>query len=147
MGDDNLETYRVEVGHAHNVKPSNLVGAIANETGLDSKFIGRIEIYDDHSTVDLPKGLPKDLLAILKRTRVAGQPLAISRAGEGAPPAKSPYKKSRPFDAPRTEAAPRAFKPRAAGDKPFKPRPAADKPFKPKAAKTGYPKRKVGEAK
>ena len=55
MGDDNLETYRVEVGHAHNVKPSNLVGAIANEAGIDSKFIGRIEIYDDHSTVDLPK--------------------------------------------------------------------------------------------
>ena len=146
MGDDNLETYRVEVGHAHNVKPSNLVGAIANETGLDSKFIGRIEIYDDHSTVDLPKGLPKDLLAILKRTRVAGQPLAITRAGEGAPPAKGAYKKSRPFDAPRNEGAPRQFKPRAAGDKPFKPRPAADKPFKPKV-KTGYPKRKTGEAK
>ncbi|MGE0811251.1 MAG: DEAD/DEAH box helicase [Immundisolibacter sp.] len=146
MGDDNLETYRVEVGHAHNVKPSNLVGAIANETGLDSKFIGRIEIYDDHSTVDLPKGLPKDLLAILKRTRVAGQPLAITRAGEGAPPAKGAYKKSRPFDAPRTEGAPRPFKPRAAGDQPFKPRPAADKPFKPKV-KTGYPKRKASEAK
>ena len=146
MGDDNLETYRVEVGHAHNVKPSNLVGAIANETGLDSKFIGRIEIYDDHSTVDLPKGLPKDLLAILKRTRVAGQPLAISRAGEGAAPAKGAYKKSRPFEGARTEGAPRPFKPRAAGDKPFKPRPAGDKLLKPKA-KTGYPKRKAGEAK
>ena len=72
---------------------------------------------------------------------VAGEGVA-----EAAPPAKGPYKKSRPFDAPRTEGAPRPFKPRAAGDKPFKPRPAGDKPFKPKV-KTGYPKRKTGEAK
>ena len=146
MGDENLETYRVEVGHAHNVKPSNLVGAIANETGLDSKFIGRIEIYDDHSTVDLPKGLPNDLLDILKRTRVAGQPLAIRRAGDDAAPARGPYTKARPYQEPRPDAAPRPYKPRAAGDKPFKPRPAGDKPYAPKA-KTGYPKRKPSEAK
>jgi len=131
--DEHLESYRVEVGRSHGVKPSNLVGAIANEIGLDSKFIGRIEIYDHHSTVDLPQGLPKDLMAILKRTRVAGQPLAISRVADGAPIA-NPYQSPRPFRGPAPEGAPR----------PFKPRPAGDKPFKPKA-KTGYPKRKPVE--
>ena len=131
--DEHLESYRVEVGSSHGVKPSNLVGAIANEIGLDSKFIGRIEIYDHHSTVDLPQGLPKDLMAILKRTRVAGQPLAISRVADGAPIA-NPYKSPRPFRGPAPEGAPR----------PFKPRPAGDKAFKPKA-KTGYPKRKPGD--
>jgi len=124
----------VEVGRSHGVKPSNLVGAIANEIGLDSKFIGRIEIYDHHSTVDLPQGLPKDLMAILKRTRVAGQPLAISRVADGAPIA-NPYQSPRPFRGPAAEGAPR----------PFKPRPAGDKPFKPKA-KAGYPKRKPGDS-
>ncbi|WP_448507956.1 DEAD/DEAH box helicase [Immundisolibacter sp.] len=131
--DEHLESYRVEVGSSHGVKPSNLVGAIANETGLDSKFIGRIEIYDHHSTVDLPQGMPKDLMAILKRTRVAGQPLAISRVADGAPIA-NPYKSPRPF----RKAAPAQGAPR-----PFKPRPAGDKTFKPKAG-TGYPKRKPG---
>ncbi|WP_083215009.1 DEAD/DEAH box helicase [Immundisolibacter cernigliae] len=131
--DEHLESYRVEVGSSHGVKPSNLVGAIANEIGLDSKFIGRIEIYDHHSTVDLPQGLPKDLMAILKRTRVAGQPLAISRVADGAPIA-NPYQRPRPFRGPAPEGAPR----------PFKPRPAGDKTFKPKA-KTGYPKRKPGD--
>ncbi len=53
-----MDTFRIEVGHAHGVKPGNIVGAIANEAGIDSKYIGRIEIYDDYSTLDLPDNLP-----------------------------------------------------------------------------------------
>lgn len=76
------DSYRVEVGHNHQVKPGNIVGAIANEAGLDAKFIGRIDIYDDYSLVDLPKGMPKEVLKLLKKTWVAGQQLQMSRAGE-----------------------------------------------------------------
>ena len=49
-----MGTFRIEVGHAHGVKPGNIVGAIANEAGLDAKHMGRIEIFDDYSIVDLP---------------------------------------------------------------------------------------------
>src|SRR5690606_3224117 len=52
-----METCRLAVGHAHGVKPGNIVGAIAGETGLDAREIGRIDIHDDHSTVDLPLGM------------------------------------------------------------------------------------------
>jgi len=76
------ETFRLEVGHVHGVKPGNIVGAIANEAELDSRHIGRIDIRDDHSFVDLPEGMPPALLQYLKKVRVAGQPLRISRAGE-----------------------------------------------------------------
>ena len=57
-----METYRIEVGYEHGVKPGNIVGAIANEAGLDSKHMGRIEIFDDYTLVDLPEGMPKDVL-------------------------------------------------------------------------------------
>ncbi|MDQ8187519.1 DEAD/DEAH box helicase [Pelagicoccus sp. SDUM812002] len=77
-----IERYRVEVGHNHQVKPGNIVGAIANEAGLEAKFIGRIEIYDDHSTVDLPKGMPKEVLKMLKKAWVSGQQLQMSRVVE-----------------------------------------------------------------
>ncbi len=77
-----MRTFRVEVGHAHGVKPGNIVGAIANEAGLDSKYIGRIEIFDDYSVLDLPDSMPKELLAHLKTVWVAGQQLRISYAGE-----------------------------------------------------------------
>lgn len=77
-----IERYRVEVGHNHQVKPGNIVGAIANEAGLEAKFIGRIEIYDDYSTVDLPKGMPKEVLKLLKKAWVSGQQLQMSRVIE-----------------------------------------------------------------
>jgi ATP-dependent RNA helicase DeaD len=59
------------------VKPGQIVGAIANEAGLDSQHIGRIDIFEDYTLIDLPKGMPKDVFQDLKRTRVAGQALKI----------------------------------------------------------------------
>ncbi|HEY6598847.1 MAG TPA: DEAD/DEAH box helicase [Pseudomonadales bacterium] len=75
------ELFRVEVGRSHGVQPKNLVGAIANEAGVASANIGRIEIYDDHSTIELPEGMPKDIFMLLKKVWVSGRQLSISRAG------------------------------------------------------------------
>jgi ATP-dependent RNA helicase DeaD len=76
--DDGMDRYRIEVGHDHEVKPGNIVGAIANEADIESKYIGRICIYDAHSTVDLPENMPKELLYTLKNVWVSGQQLKIS---------------------------------------------------------------------
>ena len=112
--DEGMQTFRIEVGHAHGVKPGNIVGAIANEASLDSKYIGRIEIYDDYSTLDLPDSIPNDLLDHLKKVWVAGQQLNISRDGETPatkPAAKSDFKKSS-FDKPeRAERSERTERP------------------------------------
>jgi len=94
-----METFRIEVGHAHGVKPNNIVGAIANEAGLDSKHIGRIDIRDEHSLIDLPEGMPAELLAHLKKVWVAGQRLRISRdaGGDGTyAPKRAPHAKDKP---------------------------------------------------
>ncbi len=77
-----METFRIEVGHAHQVKPANIVGAIANETGLESRFIGKIEIFEEHSTVDLLTGMPPAMFQMLKQVKISGRPLNISRTGE-----------------------------------------------------------------
>ena len=76
-----MDRFRIEVGHQHKVKPGNIVGAIANEADIDSKYIGRIDIFDAYSLVDLPEGMPKELLRELKAVRVAGQRLNISLLG------------------------------------------------------------------
>src|SRR3546814_7793868 len=55
-----METFRIEVGHVHGVQPGNIVGAIANEADLESRYIGRIDIRDDYSLVDLPEGMPRE---------------------------------------------------------------------------------------
>jgi ATP-dependent RNA helicase DeaD len=82
--DIEMELFRIEVGHIHGVKPGNIVGAIANETGIDGDHIARIKIENDYSTVELPAGMPKELLQELKKIRVAGQPLNISRMADSA---------------------------------------------------------------
>ncbi len=76
--EEGMERFRIEVGHNHDVKPNNIVGAIANEAGLDSQHIGRINIYDDFSVIDLPEGMPKDVFSDLKKVWVAGKQLHIS---------------------------------------------------------------------
>ena len=77
-----MERFRIEVGHRHKVKPGNIVGAIAGEVDMDSKYIGRIEIFDDYSLVDLPDGMPKELFHLLKKVWVSGQQLKISRTDD-----------------------------------------------------------------
>jgi len=74
-----MERFRIQVGHEHGVTPREIVGAIANEGGIEGRYIGRIQIYDDHTTIDLPKGMPDDVFQILSRTRVCSQSLAIQR--------------------------------------------------------------------
>ncbi len=78
---EDMASYRIEVGNNHDVKPGNIVGAIANEAGLDSNNIGHIKIYDDYSLVDLPNGMPKDVFNDLKKVWVSGQQLQISKQG------------------------------------------------------------------
>ncbi len=73
-----MQSYRVEVGSSHGVKAGNILGAIANESGLDGQYIGKIAIRDDFSLVDLPEGMPPEILHDLKRVMVAGRPLLIT---------------------------------------------------------------------
>ena len=83
-----FQTFRIEVGRAHGVQPGNIVGAIANEAGLDSKYIGRVDIHDDHSLVDLPDGMPPEIFKHLKKVWVSGQQLRITRGGDAPDPGK-----------------------------------------------------------
>jgi ATP-dependent RNA helicase DeaD len=77
-----MERFRVEVGKAHGVRPGNLVGAIANEAGLESANIGQIAIFDEYSTVDLPAGMPREVFKVLGRAWVVGRQLRISKLSE-----------------------------------------------------------------
>ncbi|MDR2189572.1 MAG: DEAD/DEAH box helicase [Azonexus sp.] len=74
--------YRIDVGRDHGVQVKDIVGAIANEAGIESRFIGRIGLYDESSTVELPAGMPAAAANALRRTRIRGVPINI-RPDEG----------------------------------------------------------------
>lgn len=75
--DAGMKRYRIEVGKQHDVKPGNIVGAIANEIDISSRKIGRIEFYPQFSTVDLPNNLTPKQLNHLKGVWVSGRQLDI----------------------------------------------------------------------
>jgi len=105
-----MERYRIEVGLEHGVQPKNIVGAIANEAGVDSQYIGPIQLFDTYSLVDLPEGMPKGIYKHLRKVWVCGRQLRISRfSAEGEPvslrSAKSPSK--RPEENPASKRSPK----------------------------------------
>jgi ATP-dependent RNA helicase DeaD len=77
--EDHMDRFRVEVGWRDRIKPGNIVGAIANESGLNGRSIGRIQIFDTHSLVDLPKGMPEEVFQNLKQLKVLNRELQITR--------------------------------------------------------------------
>jgi ATP-dependent RNA helicase DeaD len=91
--DRDMERFRIEVGNEHDVKVNNIVGAIANEAGVDSQYIKNVTIYDDHSIVDLPIGMPREIFRELKKVWVVNQQLNITRLGEKNEEPKKPKKK------------------------------------------------------
>ncbi len=77
-----MRRYRVAVGRKDNIKPGNVLGAIANEAEISSEFIGAIQIFQDFTTVDLPDEMPKETLQILKNTRVFDKKLNIEELND-----------------------------------------------------------------
>ena len=104
--DKGMVRYRIEVGHSHGVKPGNIVGAIANEAEIDAEYIGRIEIYDDHATVDMPDGMPKEVFNHLKGVWVSGQRLQISKPGDDTPSRRPASPRTKPSGKTRSKKRP-----------------------------------------
>ncbi|HIW95153.1 MAG TPA: DEAD/DEAH box helicase [Candidatus Corynebacterium gallistercoris] len=92
-----MAVYRLSVGHRQRVRPGAIVGALANEGGLNSKDFGRIKIFSEHSLVELPADLPKDVFQALDQTRVSGQLINIE-PDPGAPEGRPASHKRRDRD-------------------------------------------------
>lgn len=108
--DIKMVRYRLAVGRRDSVKPGQIVGAIANEANIESKYIGEISIYESFSTVDLPDGMPKATMQVLARARVCGRSLDLRVYTQEPPPrhhrehSERPERSSRPE---RSERVPR----------------------------------------
>ena len=93
-----MHTYRIDIGGADAVTKSGIVEAIASGAGLQAKLIGRIQLLDGHSNIDLPEGMPEDVLNRLKTVQIDGKPLnmryvGLSDAGENRPKDETERKK------------------------------------------------------
>ncbi|MEX6253273.1 DEAD/DEAH family ATP-dependent RNA helicase [Providencia hangzhouensis] len=80
-----MEMYRIEVGRDDGVEVRHIVGAIANEADISSRYIGNIKLFGTHSTIELPKGMPSEVLTHLSRARVLNKPMQMQLIGDAQP--------------------------------------------------------------
>lgn len=102
-----FDTYRIQVGREHGARPQDIVGAIANEAEMDSRYIGQIQLFDTHSLVELPKGMPAGVVKILQRARVRQMQMDLTLANNEVISRK-----------PRGDRAERGERPARAGERP-----------------------------
>ncbi|EMM5576926.1 DEAD/DEAH family ATP-dependent RNA helicase [Enterobacter hormaechei] len=80
-----MELYRIEVGRDDGVEVRHIVGAIANEGDISSRYIGNIKLFGSHSTIELPKGMPGEVLQHFTRTRILNKPMNMQLLGDAQP--------------------------------------------------------------
>jgi len=80
-----MELYRIEVGRDDGVEVRHIVGAIANEGDISSRYIGNIKLFGSHSTIELPKGMPGEVLQHFTRPRILNKPMNMQLLGDAQP--------------------------------------------------------------
>lgn len=127
--DSGMGFYKISVGYQHQVRPGDIVGALVNEADIEKSSIGRIQLFDDFSVVQMPVGMPDNLLSHLKQIKIRGQGISIAPIDERDVPEQPKRKPRGDFK----ERSPRGeYKPR--GERaPGKPRGE----FKPRGERSG----------
>ena len=74
-----MATLWIGAGRKAKMRPADLVGAIANEVGIDASSIGAIQIADAFSTVEVPEEIAEDIIRALKATKIKGMKVPVRR--------------------------------------------------------------------
>lgn len=72
----------INIGKNKKIGPKDIVGAIAGETGINSKFIGAIDVFDEYCFVDISSSMADDVISIMNNNTIRGNKISIERAKE-----------------------------------------------------------------
>jgi ATP-dependent RNA helicase DeaD len=78
--DENMARLFITIGKKDKVKPNDIVGAVAGETGIPGRVIGHIDIYEEFTFVDVPKDYVKEIITGMKNKKIKGKKINIERA-------------------------------------------------------------------
>jgi DbpA RNA binding domain len=81
--------YRLDVGSQHHVVKEQIQAVLIEESGVDKKRIGRIDIRQTYTLVELPDGMPADIFQLLSEATIGERKLAIKRVKSNRRPARN----------------------------------------------------------
>jgi ATP-dependent RNA helicase DeaD len=70
----------VNLGKNQRVRPGDILGAIAGETGMPGKLIGSIDMYDKYTFVEVPREYASDVIQVMKTAKIKGKSINIEPA-------------------------------------------------------------------
>lgn len=91
-----MDLYRIELGREDGVEVRHIVGAIANEGDISSRYIGHIKLHDTYSTIELPQGMPNHIVQhFAQKARVLNKQMQMSLLGPAGGVNSQPFEERR----------------------------------------------------
>lgn len=80
--DNGMARLFLNVGRDQNIKPGDVLGAIAGESGISGRMIGSIDMYDKYTFVEVPEDCAGEVLECMKRVKIRGKNVRMELANE-----------------------------------------------------------------
>jgi len=72
----------VNIGKKQNVKPGDVLGAIAGESGMPGRLVGAIDMFDKYTFVEVPREYGKEVLDAMKNAKIKGKSVNVEPANQ-----------------------------------------------------------------
>lgn len=72
----------INLGKKNKVRPGDILGAIAGETGMPGKLVGVIDMYDKYTFVEVPREYAADVIQVMKTAKIKGKNINIEPANK-----------------------------------------------------------------
>ena len=70
----------INIGKKQKVRPGDILGAVAGESGIPGKLVGTIDMYDKYTFVEVPREIAADVLRAMKNTKIKGKTINVEPA-------------------------------------------------------------------
>ncbi len=70
----------INIGKRHKIRPGDILGAIAGETGMPGELVGAIDIHDKYTFVEVPKEHAEKVLKVMNSNKIKGKSINIEPA-------------------------------------------------------------------
>lgn len=72
----------INIGRKQNVKPGDILGAIAGESGMPGGLIGAIDVFDKYTFVEVPREYGREVLSAMKNAKIKGKAVNVEPANQ-----------------------------------------------------------------
>ena len=78
--EDGMVRLFINVGKKDRIKPGDILGAIAGESGMPGRLVGAIAMYDKYTFVEVPAEYGKEVLNAMKNAKIKGRSVNMEPA-------------------------------------------------------------------